>query len=731
MGVAYLGSSPGGRLVAVKVVRPWLAREARYRARFRREVTAARSVTSAFTAPLVDADPEADPPWLATAYLPGLSLGEAVGTFGGLPPDAVRLLAAALAEALAEIHGVGLTHRDLKPGNIMLTAGGPRVIDFGIARPMNASVITLPGALLGTPGFMSPEQASGGLAGQPGDVFALGAVLAFAATGRGPFDAEDRGATLERIRQTRADLGGISDRRLRTLIVPCLRRDPERRPTAAALLERLGEPAVSVHGTRWLPAPLAEAIDLRAARAPQATAAGEPSEASEPREGEESARLAEPAVDPAAETVDATEPARPVDSPDEPSKQPGRRGLLLALAAVPMTAAGAVALGWPLVSAATDDANPTRSPPDTPSASESATGSATGPPSPPEAATRWRVKVFAGTDFEPAMFAAGGVVLAYGGTGYVHALDPRTGETLWKRFSTTGRERTLVVGGDMVYMFDDPDRGDSIHAVDAASGVTRWSHHPGFSYPEVAVAGSVFCVLDDGVVVALDPQDGQPRWTTDVDGTSVDAGPGLVIASNGEEMTALDPDSGRILWRRTLEEPYIQVVDGGLVCARDDFGTLYAIRADDGTLAWRKELHYRNNARRLSDGMLFMDDGDGYISALRIEDGETAWSRRLGQHEENPWGESQLLGLSGGTLYVGTTDHTVYALDTADGHTLWTYPALAVPSNDEPGAVVLDGVVYLGTTEIRRGDAPGDAYVEALSPPATTSRPDGSPYGEA
>ncbi|WP_344291468.1 serine/threonine-protein kinase, partial [Streptomyces synnematoformans] len=251
MGVVYLGRSPAGTLVAVKVVRPGLVRDGRYRARFRREVAAARTVTGAYTAPLVDADPDADPPWLATAYLPGLSLDEAVGAFGALPAAVVRLLAVALAEALAGIHGAELVHRDLKPGNIMLTPGGPRVIDFGIARPEDSATLTQDGALLGTPGFMSPEQAAGGRAGPAADVFALGSVLAFATAGRGPFDAGNRVDTLQRIQRGQAGLAGVADRRLRAVVGACLRPDPRRRPAAAPLRDLLGQPAGTVHGTRW------------------------------------------------------------------------------------------------------------------------------------------------------------------------------------------------------------------------------------------------------------------------------------------------------------------------------------------------------------------------------------------------------------------------------------------------------------------------------------------------
>ncbi len=187
MGQVYLGRSAGGRLVAVKVIRPELAGEPGFRARFAREVAAARNVSGLFTALVVDADADGPVPWLATAYVPGPSLAEAVEAYGPLPAGSVLTLAAGLAEGLAAIHAAGVVHRDLKPSNVMLADDGPRVIDFGISRAMEASVLTQSGTVMGSPGFMSPEQAEGGVVGPPSDVFSLGSVLTFAATGEGPF----------------------------------------------------------------------------------------------------------------------------------------------------------------------------------------------------------------------------------------------------------------------------------------------------------------------------------------------------------------------------------------------------------------------------------------------------------------------------------------------------------------------------------------------------------------
>lgn len=238
MGQVYLGRSPGGRHVAVKVIRPEHARNPQFRRRFAREVEAARAVGGFHTAQVIAADPDATSPWLATAYIPGRSLHEVVTTDGPLAPDALRALGAGLAEGLAAIHGCGLVHRDLKPGNVIMAADGPRIIDFGIARSADASALTSLGVVIGTFAFMSPEQVRADQAGPASDVFSLGAVLGFAATGRGPFDAETIPAIVHRIISEPPRLGNLSGP-LRDTIEACLAKDPDDRPAIADVLATL------------------------------------------------------------------------------------------------------------------------------------------------------------------------------------------------------------------------------------------------------------------------------------------------------------------------------------------------------------------------------------------------------------------------------------------------------------------------------------------------------------
>ena len=255
MGQVYLGTSAGGRAVAVKVVRPELAQDTEFIRRFRHEVAAAQRVSGAFTAPVIAAGLEAKPPWLATAFVPGPSLQDWVEKSGPLPEPAVRRLAAGLAEALSAVHACGLVHRDLKPSNVLLAEDGPRVIDFGISRARYGSAVTVPGYVVGTPPFMSPEQARGNPVGPASDIFSLGAVLCLAATGRPPFGDGDSVVVLYRIVCEAPAIDGIPAP-LHDLIARCLTKDPAGRPRPAELMRALagdGDDSRVLAGSFWPP----------------------------------------------------------------------------------------------------------------------------------------------------------------------------------------------------------------------------------------------------------------------------------------------------------------------------------------------------------------------------------------------------------------------------------------------------------------------------------------------
>ncbi|MFH8711647.1 bifunctional serine/threonine-protein kinase/ABC transporter substrate-binding protein [Streptomyces zaomyceticus] len=314
MGVVYLGRTAAGELAAVKVTHADQAEQPDFRARFRREVEAARRVSSPWAVPVTGADPDAPEPWMATAFVAGPSLGEAVTAHGPLPERSVRLLGWSVARALAAVHAAGLVHRDVKPGNVLLAVDGPRLIDFGIARATGETALTATDMVVGTPGFLAPEQAEARVdaIGPPADVFALGCLLAYAATGRPPFGTGAVDALMYRTVHDEPDLTGVPEG-LFDLVRACLAKDPAARPTAAETGVRLTEDAPG-DGADWLPAPVVRNIAERSAR-----------------------MLALPEID-VTETGGTTVPAAPEKS---------RRGfLLLASGAAVLAVGGGAAAVW-------------------------------------------------------------------------------------------------------------------------------------------------------------------------------------------------------------------------------------------------------------------------------------------------------------------------------------------------------------------------------------------------
>ncbi|MGP4085201.1 bifunctional serine/threonine-protein kinase/ABC transporter substrate-binding protein [Streptomyces sp. KR55] len=332
MGVVYLGRAESGELAAVKVILPEYADQPEFRARFRREVAAAGGVDSPWAVPVTGADPDAPAPWLATAFVPSPSLAEAVATCGPLPPHGVRVLGRMLARALTAVHDAGLVHRDVKPGNVLLAVDGPRLIDFGIARAPEETALTSADMVVGTPGFLAPEQAQAQPASPASDVFALGCLLSYAATGRPPFGTGAVDALLYRTVHDEPDLDGVPDD-TRAFLERCLAKDPAARPTAREVDETLVED--TPHDTvDWLPDAVVRLIADRSA-----------------------AMLALPDIE--ATALDATTDGQPTEVPTHAPRPTSRRRFLLLGGGAALLAAGGGAALW--AAQRDDDPAPTAS----------------------------------------------------------------------------------------------------------------------------------------------------------------------------------------------------------------------------------------------------------------------------------------------------------------------------------------------------------------------------------
>ncbi|MFD5415044.1 serine/threonine-protein kinase [Streptomyces nojiriensis] len=514
MGVVHLATSGSGLKLAVKIVHPEHAVDPEFRARFRQEVAAARRVSGAFTAPVVDADPDAERPWMATLFIDAPTLAERVRE-QVLDPVELTRLAAGLAEALRDIHRAGVVHRDLKPSNVLMAPDGVRVIDFGISRPADSDLRTETGKLIGTPPYMAPEQFQRPRdVGTAADVFALGSVLVHAATGHGPFDSDSHYLVAYQVVHSEPDLGGLPPR-LVPLVARCLAKDPAERPTAEELI---GE--------------------MRAVAYPTA----EDTQAFIPR------------------------PRRPVEAEQvthrrertaaEPEAPPRRRSRLRARIAV------GAGIGLLLVGGAVGGYQRFGTTAGPPAQIAAKTGS-----SPQKAFVPWAVplgKPATGSRTAACSWQAAALYCA--GPGLAAArLDPADGSTVWALEATGPAKGPTAVsapqhaGGQVLVVVPG---SETLQALDPGTGAERWRHKlPGGSQA-VAAGGQVLLVGTGGSVTALDPATGTPRWTRQIggvgsawwgDGGPEGAAPALYVAtpeSGGgfTQITAVDPANGTVRW---------------------------------------------------------------------------------------------------------------------------------------------------------------------------------------
>ncbi|MEV6382846.1 serine/threonine-protein kinase [Streptomyces sp. NPDC051773] len=673
MGEVYLAEARPGVLLAVKVVRGEHAEDRTFRARFRHEVRAAQTVGGAgtYTARVVDSDTETERPWMATEFVDGPNLRDAVLDGGALPERAVRVLAAALGEALVAIHARGMVHRDLKPSNILLAADGPRVIDFGIVRALEGTALTRTGAVVGSVGHVSPEQIRNGAeVGPPSDVFSLGTVLAYAAAGREPFGEGKDAVVLMRILTGDFDLSGVPNG-VRPLVESCLRAEPADRPTPGEILAAAGHTTASLRQ------------DMRAgwftAAPGRALTEGSDAEPAGRADGPGSGHRWLPGRD-SGERESGVEYVAPLTLTDvpvpEPAGEPGpaaevavrppgsRRAVLRALAGgVTVAAAGAGVGGWWWLREPGSGSDPAGG-----KESRGASASASGTGGAVPASLAWRARI-------------GQVVDTSGPCG---ALSP-DGKTLYVSVE-----------------------GKGVYALAADDGVVRWTapfaseelEFLPMSPPAVAPDGTVLVVTSPGgsspgTLWALGP-DGDVRWSRDWDRLHTEVpviagelvlvtyGDGDGVGAGGVRAYGTDGD---VVWTAPVpggpDVAPLVVGDTAYVGGYDD--RLHALAVADGSVTWQADL--KSEVARpayLFEILAVSTNDDGNILYGVDGDGRRVWTA----HGRGGGYASTTVAV--GDVFVAAQADMLVATG-ADGSSRWTYPAIG----PLPTPVERAGVLYL------------------------------------
>ncbi|MFJ9740584.1 PQQ-binding-like beta-propeller repeat protein [Streptomyces sp. NPDC101166] len=728
MGLVYLARSASGRRVAIKTVRTELAEDQLFRVRFTREVEAARAVSGFYTAAVVDADPRAAVPWLATAYVPAPSLEEIVNECGPLPAQAVRWLAAGVAEALQSIHGAGLVHRDLKPSNVLVVEDGPRVIDFGIASGVSNTRLTMTNVAVGTPAYMSPEQAkdSRSVTGAS-DVFSLGSMLVFAATGHPPFHGANPVETVFMLLREEPDFDGLPDE-LRPLIDSCMQMDATGRPNPADLQAQLAPHLFgsgsddSGTASAWLPEKAVALIETRRGGRPAkpVPSPARPALPPPPPPSHDPVVLSRPAT-----AAPGTGPVR-LPGAAVPIGPGPRVADVRATAAVkaPLPEPGLVA-SWARPRPGVNGADPAALP--------------AAPPAPAETPAGWRPWRFRmSNDVWGTPSVAGDLV--YVTSFEVHALDVATGR---RRFKTRDVAWSTAVADGRVHASDGPTlfaldaregtdlwrlptdgwvyclkaergtvvtgtRGGGVQAWEASTGQKLWEVtgcQTDFESPEAGPAlhdGTVY-IWQDARLRALDARTGDERWSYPIGDMAscggvpvrVTAAPdGHVYLSAGTRVLAVDVASGMVRWHFEAPAVFLSppafvpgpAVTGGGVYLADYLGTVYALDAADGRDRWRIATEARSSIDPVlvAGGHVHVGSGKG-LYTLDAVTGTPKWRFQAG---------GDIVGapaVAEGRIHFGSTDHLLYTLKADDGRLRWK---LATGGEITGSPVVRDGVVY-------------------------------------
>ncbi|MFI1973171.1 protein kinase domain-containing protein [Streptomyces cinnamoneus] len=698
MGTVYLGRSPGGRTVALKTMHARLASDPELRARFRLETDAARVIGGEYGAAVVDADPLAPTPWLATEYVLGPPLDEAVALAGPLPERSVRALGAVLAEALGQLHRSDVVHRDLKPSNILVTAFGPKVIDFGIARAVGDERLTRLGSTVGTPAFMSPEQAAGLDHTAAGDVFALAGVLVHAATGNGPFGTGRAADLLYRVRYAEPGLTGVPAA-LVPLLARCLDKDPARRPGTAELAHLLrdgdGPYGAGSHGG----AGYGDFAD----RLPEVLLA-------------EIARRACEVWEVRAHRLPAPPESRDAQVATTRSAGVSRRRLLGVTGGSLLGLAGAGAGAWAWFGRGDGAASASPSAPA--SASASAGSSAEGVPHVPTRAV-WSARVEQVDDLLPPLVVGDQfVVLTKKG---LVGLDATSRKEKW----TCGKvQRAWQAGtdGERVYAFLPGEKGGAPVVTVCSVNLADGEPEPlgeGIAVVDADVTAAHLLAAADGVVYLI-ARTGRPGATA-------------AERTAGWRVVAIDARTGRERWRQPLDdggeyEPQSanarlvgRAVGGQLLLTRPWYeghaDRLQAWRAGQGAIAWRQVLlRGEADSSFVLPGRLAADNarvyfGSDRLSARHVSDGRRAWEFGPGRDVGGIAKGARRYGrptVEGGVVYAAEGTRRIVAVSAASGELLWQtdLDAAMTPGLDIP-PVAGERYLYVHATANGPGNTRG------------------------
>ncbi|CAM5513204.1 hypothetical protein GCM10010222_60560 [Streptomyces tanashiensis] len=608
MGTVYLARTPGGRTVALKTVHARLATDPAFRSRFRLETDAARIIGARHGAAVVDADPLAETPWLATEYVLGPPLDDAVALGGPLPEPTVRALGAALAGALAQLHSSDVVHRDLKPSNVLVTAYGPKIIDFGIARAAGDDHLTRTGAAAGTPAFMSPEQASGEEHTPAGDVFALAGVLVFAATGHGPFGTGSPADLLYRVRYAEPDLTGVPESLL-PLLTACFAKDPAARPTTHTLTNHLHDG----HGefADHLPPLLLADIARRATDVWLHTPHRLPA--------------------PAESATTATVPSTPLSR---------RRALTLGGGSL-LGLAGAGAGVWAWLGTRTSDTGSPGAPTATGPTAIPATTATDGAPK-----ALWQGSSLDREERTTQLLA--GDVVGFAETVSFRVLDPKDGSVLWSD-SMVMEPHQVTTDGTSFYLSDGPlEKAGAlkIRTIAPRTGkeAAKTIELKGF---DGSSSGTELLTAAGGTLFAASRR-GDHSIDSDVNQT-------------GWHLLAVNLRTGKEAWRQAYEwdgvRPWLAQVSGGRLILGKNSGDLdsflvQALDVQTGRRLWQRRLPLKESAQFIP-GQLAIDERHAYfggdrLRALRLTDGGIAWEYGSGSADTS-YG---VPAVSGGIVYA-------------------------------------------------------------------------------